>query len=154
MGCRDQKAEERKRRDGAPNVPTWPCPMAALPPQAPPHGITSSTRPRLLWFHHLQSRSGSAELSTRGPWGHFSNRSPLSPFTISLDCSAPPGTLACLVDGPSVSPPGCPTGDFWARHKARHSGAPVIPATWEAEIGRVAVRLQPGQVVHETPSPR
>jgi hypothetical protein len=31
---------------------------------------------------------------------------------------------------------------------------PVIPSTWEAEIGRIGVRGQPGQIVHETLSPK
>jgi hypothetical protein len=29
---------------------------------------------------------------------------------------------------------------------------PVIPATWEAEIGRIEFPGQPGEVVHKTPS--
>jgi hypothetical protein len=29
---------------------------------------------------------------------------------------------------------------------------PVIPATWEAEIGRIEVESQPGQKVIKTPS--
>jgi hypothetical protein len=29
---------------------------------------------------------------------------------------------------------------------------PVISATWEAEIGRIAIQDQPGQIVLETPS--
>jgi hypothetical protein len=28
---------------------------------------------------------------------------------------------------------------------------PIIPATWEAEIGRIKVQGQPGQMVLETP---
>jgi hypothetical protein len=28
---------------------------------------------------------------------------------------------------------------------------PVIPATWKAEIRRITVQSQPGQIVHETP---
>jgi hypothetical protein len=28
---------------------------------------------------------------------------------------------------------------------------PVILATWEAEIRRITVQVQPGQIVHETP---
>jgi hypothetical protein len=31
---------------------------------------------------------------------------------------------------------------------------PVIPATWEAEMGRIEVRGQPGQTVLKTPSPK
>jgi hypothetical protein len=30
---------------------------------------------------------------------------------------------------------------------------PVILATWETEIGRIKAGGQPGQIVHETPSP-
>jgi hypothetical protein len=30
----------------------------------------------------------------------------------------------------------------------------IIPATWEAEIGRIKVREQPGQIAPETPSPQ
>jgi hypothetical protein len=31
---------------------------------------------------------------------------------------------------------------------------PVILAIWEAEIRRIAVQSQPGQIVHEIPSPK
>jgi hypothetical protein len=31
---------------------------------------------------------------------------------------------------------------------------PVILVIWKAEIGRIAVRGQPRQIVHETPSPK
>jgi hypothetical protein len=31
---------------------------------------------------------------------------------------------------------------------------PIILATWEAEIERIAVGGQPGQIVEETPSPK
>jgi hypothetical protein len=31
---------------------------------------------------------------------------------------------------------------------------PVIPATWEAEIRRITVQGQPGQIVHKIPSPK
>jgi hypothetical protein len=31
---------------------------------------------------------------------------------------------------------------------------PVIPVTWEAEIGRIEVQGDPRQMVHETPSPK
>jgi hypothetical protein len=29
---------------------------------------------------------------------------------------------------------------------------PVIPATWEADIERIEIQAQPGQIVHETTS--
>jgi hypothetical protein len=31
---------------------------------------------------------------------------------------------------------------------------PVIPANWEAKIGRTEVLGQPGQIVYKTPSPK
>jgi hypothetical protein len=31
---------------------------------------------------------------------------------------------------------------------------PVVLATWEAEIGKVAVQVQSGQTVHKTLSPK
>jgi hypothetical protein len=31
---------------------------------------------------------------------------------------------------------------------------PIILATWETEIGRIAIRDQSKQIVHETPSPK
>jgi hypothetical protein len=31
---------------------------------------------------------------------------------------------------------------------------PIILATWEAEIQRIAVQAQPRQIIHETPSPK
>jgi hypothetical protein len=31
---------------------------------------------------------------------------------------------------------------------------PIILVTWEAEIGRITVQGQPGQIVHETPFPK
>jgi hypothetical protein len=31
---------------------------------------------------------------------------------------------------------------------------PVILVTWEAEIGRIVIGAQPGQIVHETLSPK
>jgi hypothetical protein len=31
---------------------------------------------------------------------------------------------------------------------------PGIPATWEAEVGRIEVRGQPEQIVLKTPSPK
>jgi hypothetical protein len=31
---------------------------------------------------------------------------------------------------------------------------PIILVTWETEIRRIEVQDQPGQIVHETPSPK
>jgi hypothetical protein len=41
------------------------------------------------------------------------------------------------------------------KHSARHQWlTPAIVAIWEAEVGKIAVHGQPGQIVHETPSPK